>query len=299
MESRDVVASKGELPNLGRNGQTRTRKVLSDLGNGLLILLFAAIIAASSQISYDYLRYEKFFVNGESMYPTLNRDTERYTLAGEAIEGGPTYAFGDFSAPGTYVCDYGITDASPSFRGKLRRYSVVVSYFDGDMRQTPAGDYAPTANAELKIKRLIGLPGESLYFDGAGDLFVKKAGQDSYGLTPQPFFDVQSDWTAEEKTWVSRAKPASGNGNYGAGPSHPVALGEGEYFLCGDNRSASTDSRTYGPVHAYALQGKAIAVTAKCSYRVPAEAGNAEWHPLWNRFLWPWDLHYLTTYESA
>jgi len=42
--------------------------------------------------------------------------------------------------------------------------------------------------------------------------------------------------------------------------SSPVLLGPGEYFLMGDNRDNSLDSRAFGPVSREQILGKVIAI---------------------------------------
>ena len=37
---------------------------------------------------------------------------------------------------------------------------------------------------------------------------------------------------------------------------YPYTLEEGEYFVCGDNRKVSVDSRTFGPVGKHQIKGK-------------------------------------------
>lgn len=78
------------------------------------------------------------------------------------------------------------------------------------------------------IKRLIGLPGETVELRG-GKLYIDGE------LTPEP-------WLVSESR----------------GPTGKWQLGEDEYFVMGDNRSNSSDSRTWGPIHSAHIIGKAI-----------------------------------------
>lgn len=78
------------------------------------------------------------------------------------------------------------------------------------------------------IKRLIGLPGEKIELV-AGKLYINDK------LVPEP--------------WLSTPT----RGSFG-----PKQLGEDEYFLMGDNRNNSSDSRAWGSVSSQLVIGKAI-----------------------------------------
>lgn len=45
-----------------------------------------------------------------------------------------------------------------------------------------------------------------------------------------------------------------------SGPTYPLTLGDGEYFVLGDNRASAVDSRAVGPVGISGVEGKVIAL---------------------------------------
>jgi hypothetical protein len=68
----------GELSPLGARKAVKTKRVFGIIGESLLLgVLFTLVLSVSGQITYDYTRYSTFFVNGMSMYPTLNQDVYR------------------------------------------------------------------------------------------------------------------------------------------------------------------------------------------------------------------------------
>lgn len=81
------------------------------------------------------------------------------------------------------------------------------------------------------IKRVIGLPGETIQIIGA-DIYINgEKLEEHYGKDPI------------EDTGIAAV---------------PIVLGEDEYFVLGDNRGNSTDSREIGPVKTKNIAGKVV-----------------------------------------
>ena len=89
----------------------------------------------------------------------------------------------------------------------------------------------PRLPAREELKRIVGLPGEELRFED-GLLYVDGAPLD------EPYLEgLPPTLGLEARCW---------------------RLGPGEYFVMGDNRAHSTDSREYGPVRAEMLVGRVV-----------------------------------------
>jgi len=185
----------------------------------ICIIVFSVVLLAVEGVVYYQRAYlTPFWVNGQSMYPTLN---------GDALdaEGNPL----DENSGGAhvgYTVDYGVMDCHEKAINKIKRFDVVVTKYTAQ----------DTSN---KIKRVLGLPGETIEFKNGGDLFINGE------YLKQPLADeyIKSD-------------------KY---PKGPTVLGSDEYYVCGDNRNHSYDSSAIGAIKKEYITGKAIAIcgTAK------------------------------------
>lgn len=84
----------------------------------------------------------------------------------------------------------------------------------------------------LAVKRIIGLPGETIRMQW-GSVYVNDQKLEEPYLAPNV-----STWG-----WVKTKR---------------VTLGPGKYFVMGDNRKHSLDSRTYGPISRQQILGKVV-----------------------------------------
>jgi len=104
--------------------------------------------------------------------------------------------------------------------GTIERGDLVVFWFPGDQSKS-------------YIKRVVGLPGDTIAIEG-GVVYVNGQPLNEPYL-PEEFRDRQS------------RQP-------------PLKLPPDQYFVLGDHRSASNDSRNWGPVHRRYIYGKAVFV---------------------------------------
>ena len=198
----------------------KNRKRFLKILNILIIVVAVILLAVEGVLYYQRSYLTPFWVNGQSMYPTLNENaTDAY--------GHKIGESGGGAAPG-YVVDYGVMDCHKNAIKKIKRFDIIVTKYSKN-------------DTNNKIKRVLGLPGETIHFtnsgqgnDGNGDLYINDV------LIEQP---IGIDFVRK--------------GKY---PSTTWTLGSNEYFVCGDNRGHSSDSRQEGPIDKEWITGKVVAL---------------------------------------
>ncbi len=118
------------------------------------------------------------------------------------------------------------------------RQYLIIDEFSYRLRPPERGEiivFRPPVQPQNQffIKRVVGLPGETVVVKG-GQVFIQKPGDDEPKLL--------------DETAYLGSVPTTGDKR--------VTLGAEEYFLMGDNRPSSLDSRSFGPVSKDRITGR-------------------------------------------
>ncbi len=104
--------------------------------------------------------------------------------------------------------------------------------------------------ARFEIKRVIGVPGDTVRMERLR-AYVRPAGhvgfQEEQELVPRAY-------TVDARPAVEWPADLPFGGDTGE-----ITLGDAEYFLLGDNRAHSSDSRSWGPVPEALIRGRTLA----------------------------------------
>jgi signal peptidase I len=120
--------------------------------------------------------------------------------------------------------------------GSPQRGQIVVFTAPLEANKCRQGDGGTTF-----VKRLVGLPGDTVREDGRGFIWIRNPGARTWGAKlAEPYVSAQS-------RLADRAHF-----------DHSWKVPQGDYFMLGDNRADSCDSRTWGSVPRASLIGPVI-----------------------------------------
>jgi signal peptidase I len=136
----------------------------------------------------------------------------------------PFYVNGASMEPNFYDHEYLIVDEITYRFHEPQRGDIIVFRY-------------PKNPQEYFIKRLIGLPGEEVQIKDGEVIVYNSTSPDGYVLD-EPYIskDVKTYGLSEDK----------------------VKLGANEFFMLGDNRTSSKDSRSFGPVNKSFITGRVL-----------------------------------------
>lgn len=143
--------------------------------------------------------FQPFIVRGASMEPNFSE--RQYLIVNE------------FGYKDTPVSILGKDIATVKPRKDLKRYDIVVFR-------------APTDKSQYYIKRVIGLPGETVEIDNGAVTIYNNTSPEGRVL--------------DESAHLPEGRKTNG--------TRKTTLAENEYYVLGDNRPASSDSRSFGPL---------------------------------------------------
>ncbi len=137
-------------------------------------------------------------------------------------------------------------DEKPSF---FRSFAdSALNFFTA--RQVRLSNLSHSMGNEFQVRRVLALPGDTVYMRDHV-LYIRPSGED-YFLTE---FELVKNPYAVNIT----ASPAFWDSSVGVkGSFDQVELGEGEYFVFGDSRNSSVDSRLWGPVKRERIRAVAL-----------------------------------------
>jgi signal peptidase I len=127
-----------------------------------------------------------------------------------------------------------------------------VSYYFGDPQR---GDIVvlipPSDPSKDFIKRVIGIPSDTIEIDGSQSptaLLIKPGGKGPWQRVVEPY--LPEKWDTMNFCCLPNGTQSS--------TAQPLAIPPGKYFVMGDNRNRSSDSRSFGLVPRQSILAKAF-----------------------------------------
>jgi signal peptidase I len=212
-------------------------------GLGILFILFVCFELVSG------IFFSAYSMKSEAMSPTL---VPGQRLIAMPLLYGPRTPFGKL--PGIVRPDRGdIVVAEPGFMrpsGFWPMFADAIVRFVTFQLVSPSRGGPDGILSAPALLRVVGVPGDEIKMDDF--VFkVKAEGSDQF-LTEFELSTKRYDISHEDppESW-DEALPGSGHMDV-------RKLGKGEYFLAGDARSSSSDSRLWGPIHVDRFIAKAL-----------------------------------------
>jgi signal peptidase I len=196
------------LPKREADSKNGSEEELS-AGQFFLEMVKVFLLAAVIIIPVRVFLFQPFFVQGSSMQPNF--------------ENGEYLVVNEFGYKKTRV---GLPE-TPFF---------TVSPFYSLTRQEPIVFRSPQKEGLYLIKRVIGLPGETVRIEHSNIIITDTEHPDGFRLDESSYL-ASSVITTDMK---------------------PLTLGADQYFVLGDNRMNSLDSRVFGPVDRGLVVGKVL-----------------------------------------
>ncbi|MDC7228652.1 MAG: signal peptidase I [Spirochaetales bacterium] len=199
---------------------------------GYIILLFLVYEIITSIFIITYR------VDSISMEPTIPSGA---VIMASPLFYGPEIPFTSFRIPGIRRPMRGdLVVSNPAYHQTLPWYRKILQSFSGFFTLQKSSSGNENRIDSGSVKRIVGIPGDSIKMEDYV-IMIKPEGK-NYFFSEKEIIQVEysiSAYPGPER--LDNEFPFSGN-------MREIKLGEGEYFLCGDNRSISNDSYYWGAV---------------------------------------------------
>jgi signal peptidase I len=222
------------------------------IGRGFLLpLLRILVIAFLLYLFITRMFVVTFKVDSGSMRPTLEKEDR--LLVSPLVFGG-RFPFFKGRLPGLRAPERGdiVVVESPSYVPPSFPLSAIepVVRFLSLQRGSIVRDHAGHLQPQYLIKRVVGIPSDTIRMSGYR-AYIKPAGAPAFSAEEELIGGGYSVQTAPLPKGWSEDLPFTGS-------LPEVTLKNGQYFLLGDNRPDSSDSRSWGPASGQKIMGKAF-----------------------------------------
>jgi signal peptidase I len=228
-------------------------RLATRFGRGFLFpLLEILLIAFLLYLFISRVFITTFLVDSSSMRPALEQKDR--LLVSTLIYGGRIPFLRGVRLPALRAPARGdiVVVESPAFVRPAFPWSALepVVRFLSLQRGSVVRDHTGRRTPRYLIKRVIGLPGDTVRMSDYV-AYIRAAGSRDFMSErelPGPAYDIRTEKLPEG--WTDDM-PFSGS-------LEPLTLRTGEFFVLGDNRPDSSDSRSWGPVEGDKLLGMAF-----------------------------------------
>ncbi|HKM10957.1 MAG: signal peptidase I [Bacilli bacterium] len=184
---------------------------------------------------------------------------------------------GESMLPTLQNLEFGLMNTHEYRINQIERYQIII--IDA-ARALDSG----SSTSRIIIKRVIGLPNETIHIeDGmtstSPDSITITNANSTFTLDDQPINPVDNNIYPFENTYIAD--------KYACG--HDYTLTDDQYFVLGDNRARSTDSRFFGYIDKSEIIGVLFLIEGR--YQLSEYIGGEE-VPKNRNFYAPWDFRY-------
>ena len=232
-------------------------------GGGFWDQFGSLLVAVAIALGVRTFVVEPFRIPSESMLPNLLIGDHLFV---NKFVYGARIPFTEFQLPGLREPE----------RGDIVVFTVGRDPRDG-MRICPA-DHCPELPTEEFVKRIVGLPGDTLEIRSDGTVRVNGEPLASE-FQDRSMIDEQGQSLSIRSEDNGRCRYEVLDDRQRSTPVRRVKVEPGRYFMMGDNRDHSNDSRSWGTVRAMEFRGPALVLYWSWGY-------NGGWGQLLNPLTW-------------